>query len=135
MSRSLKLRADFADAALHVRAADKPIPPMNSESGRSVELLMMLVSVVAASPSDAMPTPDEVQMNCESDSMMFVMSDILLGRGNRLALCFLACKVLPPLDDHIAICGIYLHAITLATELFASDERCSASHATVVCGL
>mgnify|MGYP005819671887 CR=1 FL=1 len=43
---------------------------------------MMLVSLVAARPSDAMPTPDEVQMNCESDSMMFVMSDILLGRGN-----------------------------------------------------
>jgi len=56
---------------------------MNSESGRSVELFMMLVSLVAARPSDAMPTPDEVQMNCESDSMMFVMSDILLGRGNR----------------------------------------------------
>ena len=84
MSRSLKPRADFADAARHVSAADTPIPPMNSESGRSVELLMMLVSVVAASPSDAMPTPDEVQMNCESDSMMFVMSDILLGRSNRL---------------------------------------------------
>ena len=128
MSRSLKPRADFADAALQVKAADTPIPPMNSESGRSVELLMMLVSLVAASPSDAMPTPDEVQMNCESDSMMFVMSDILLGRGNRLALCFLARQVLPPLDDDIAICGIDLHAIALAVQLFASDERCSASH-------
>ena len=84
MSRSLKLSADFADAARHVRAADTPIPPMNSESGRSVELLMMLVSVVAASPSDAMPTPDDVHMNCESDSMKFVMSNILLGRSNRL---------------------------------------------------
>ena len=82
ISRNLKARADFADAALHVRAADTPIPPMNSESGRSVELLMMLVSPVAASPSDAMPTPDEVQTNCDSDSRMFVMSDILLGRSN-----------------------------------------------------
>jgi len=43
----------------------------------------MLVSFDAASPSDAMPTPDEVQTNCDSDSRMFVMSDILLGRGNR----------------------------------------------------
>ena len=83
MSRSLKPSADFADAARHVRAADKPIPPMNSESGRSVELLMMLVSVVAASPSDAMPTPDDVQMNCDSDSMIFVMPAILLSGSNR----------------------------------------------------
>jgi len=82
MSRSLKLRADFADAALQVKAAENAIPPTNSESGRSVESLMMLVSFVAASPSDAMPTPDEVQTNCENDSMMFVMSDILLGRSN-----------------------------------------------------
>jgi len=128
MSRSLKARADFADAALQVKAAENAIPPTNSESGRSVESLMMLVSFDAASPSDAMPTPDEVQTNCDSDSRMFVMSDILLGRGNRHALCFLARQVLPPPDDDIAICGIYLHAITLATELFTGDERCSASH-------
>ncbi len=107
MSRSLKLRADFAEAARHVRAADTPIPPMNSESGRSVELLMMLVSVVAASPSDAMPTPDEVQMNCESDSMKFVMSDILLGRSNRLALCFLARQVLSAVLDYIKNLSFY----------------------------
>ena len=114
----MNARADFAEAALQVKAAENAIPPTNSESGRSVESLMMLVSLVAASPSDAMPTPDEVQTNCDSDSMMFVMSDILLGRGNRLALCFLACKVLPPLDDHIAIGRLKFHRIALATELF-----------------
>lgn len=60
----------MADAARQVSAVVTTIPPRNSESGSKVESLMIPFVGVAASPTLAIPTLVEVQMNWETDSIV-----------------------------------------------------------------
>ena len=57
--------SDFADDVRHVNAAVNAMPPMNNDSGRSVESLMMPELDCDATPTPARAMPEDVQTNCE----------------------------------------------------------------------
>ena len=69
-SSSFLVNSFFADAARQVNAVVTTIPPRKSESGSSVESLMTPLLFDAASPTLAIPMPVEVQMNCDTDSIV-----------------------------------------------------------------
>ena len=72
-SSSFLVNSFFADAARQVNAVVTTIPPRKSESGSSVESLMTPLLFDAASPTLAIPMPVEVQMNCDTDSIVVLI--------------------------------------------------------------
>ena len=71
MLSSFLVSSFLREAARQVKAVVTMMPPRKSESGSNVDSSMMLVLPDAASPSDAIPIPVEVQMNCDSISIVF----------------------------------------------------------------
>ena len=72
MLSSFLVSSFFREAARQVKAVVTMMPPRKSDNGSNVDSSMMPVPD-AASPSDATPIPVEVQMNCDSISIVLII--------------------------------------------------------------